>query len=325
MTERSGTEIAQLIVTLDQRFTRNRTLRQFVQQFELLLEQRRAELEAGVVAEARCLALIGASGCGKSFAAKHLIANRPDLMTRKDQSDRCELVSLSVPTPATVKGVGLATLHELGYQMKASSTEYAIWQKVRLHLKERRTLFLHYDEAQDISLHQSPRELRSVVNTLKSLMQDKTWPVGLILTGMPALKVMINHDPQLARRVFPIEYERLNPAVDRDRILRILRHYGDHAQLRRSDDVLSADLVARLAHAADREFGLMIKMIIEAIREALIAGSDQLLVPHFVGMFRRKHGCIDGLNPFIAPDYERIDVRKLLNKGLDDDPTCADG
>lgn len=287
---------------------------QLEQQFRRLLERRRTELGLDQVREARAVALIGASGSGKSTAIARLLRTTPGLVLRDHDQERCDVISLMVPSPATLKSVGRAILETLGYPLKRELTGDAIWELVRTHLRLRQVLFLHLDEAQDIARHQTPKEMQAVINTLKSLMQHKEWPVGLILSGMPGLRDILNHDPQLARRVFPIELPRLSPFGDIPPILDMLAFYAGEAGLVPMDAHGAHDLAARLIHAADREFGLAIDMTVDGLDEALRAGDAALASRHFAKAFAYRSGCIPGLNPFIADDYTRIDVRRLLGR-----------
>ena len=309
--------IPQRVLALRSMFSKNRTHRELDERFRYLLDRRRTELEAGVVAEARCIALIGASGSGKTTAAEHLFASQPDLVLHDPHGPRRDVASFQVPSPATLKFVGQTVLETLGFELKRDKSAQIIWSMVKGHLEARRTLFLHIDEAQDLMRHQTPRELNAVVSTLKSLLQHKSWPVGLILTGTAELKTLINHDPQLARRVYPIEFARLNILLDSDRILNAITRYADAAGIAVSPDILNPEIAARLAHAADREFGLMIEIIIASLEEAMKAGDEELSRGHFTSMFRKRTGCVDGLNVFIVDDFERIDVRRLLDDGED--------
>ena len=313
MTDCPATDIPQRVLALRTLFAQNSTYRTLEERFRYLYEMRRAEIAAGVVAEARCIALIGASGCGKTTAAEHLFATQPDLVLHDPEGTRLNVASLQVPSPATLKFVGQTTLAALGFQLQRDRSAQIIWSMVKQHLQARETLFLHFDEAQDLIRHQTPKELNAVVSTLKSLLQHKSWPVGLILSGTQDLKTLINHDEQLSRRLYPIEFTRLNASIDGERIRKVLRHYADAAGLHLASDLLTQEMSARLAHAADREFGLMVEMLIAALEEAMYAGAGQVCVAHFSAMFRTRSGCIDGLNPFIAGDFERIDVRKLLD------------
>ncbi|RJE82580.1 AAA family ATPase [Paracoccus onubensis] len=315
MTESLNTGIQQRVLALRSIFSSNQAYRKFEDRFGYLLERRRAEIAAGVIAEARCVALIGASGSGKTTAARHLITTLPEVVSNDLETGRMDVASLSVPTPATLKFVGQTTLAALGFPLRREKTAQTIWDMVKDHLAARQTLFLHYDEAQDLSRHQTPKELNSVVSTLKSLMQHPVWPVGLILTGTEELKTIINHDSQLARRVFPVEFPQLNPLLDTDRVIHLLNHYTERAGMSGSDDVATAEFAARLIHAADREFGLLIELAISALEEAMRSDAEKLEIVHFTQMFRKRSGCIDGLNPFVAADFERIDCRRLLDRG----------
>jgi len=203
-----------------------------------------------------------------------------------------------------------------GYPLRRDKTAYIIWDMVRDHLQARQTLFLHLDEAQDLSLHQTPREMQSVINTLKSLMQNRSWPVGMVLSGMPALKDMLNHDPQLARRFYPIEFPRLNAFNDIEQVFSTISFYADRAELFPDDDLLAPDFAARLIHAAAGEFGLTVELIIAAVERALNRRVPTLAPNDFREAFALRAGCVDGLNPFVAEDFERIDSRTLLGGGV---------
>ncbi len=248
---------------------------------------------------------------------RRLITTHPGLVLDDPATGRLDVASLPVPTPASLKFVGHTTLAALGYPLQRERTAQIIWDMVKSHLRARQTLFLHYDEAQDLSLHQSPKELASVVNTLKSLMQHQSWPVGLILTGTAGLKTIINHDAQLARRVYPIELPQLDPAHDTGRVRQLVELYTARAAIPPDAELLSGDFAARLIHAAACEFGLLNELVIAALEEAMRAGSDGLGLSHFMAMFRKRSGCIDGLNPFIVDDFERTDARRLLDRGAE--------
>ncbi|MBK4218083.1 ATP-binding protein [Paracoccus caeni] len=306
--------IPQRVLALRSIFAGNHAYRTLEERFGYLLERRRTEIDAGIVAEARSIALIGNSGGGKTTAARHLITSHPGLVLHDPVSSRMDVASLPVPTPATLKFVGQTTLAALGFQLQRDRTAQTIWDMVKDHLQARRTLFLHYDEAQDLAAHQTPKELTSVVNTLKSLMQHPVWPVGLILTGTIELKTIINHDAQLARRVYPVEFPQLDLAFDADRVQRLLHLYADRALLTVAEEVGTPEFAARLIHAGAREFGLLIELVIAALEEAMMGNADALRIQHFTAMFRKRAGCIDGLNPFVAEDFERIESRRLLDQ-----------
>lgn len=308
-------EVSRKIVSLKQVFAKHPAYMQLCHEFQLLLDRRRAEIEAGKVYEARGIAVIGASGSGKTSAVARLITHTDGLVVDDPIGARKEIVSFEVPSPATLKFVGETALEAVGYPLQHRRTEMIIWDMVRHHLHARQTLFLHLDEAQDIVRHQTAAGLQAVVRTLKSLMQTKTWPVGLILSGTPELKDLLNHDPQLARRIVPIEFPRLIPDRHEKRVLGIVRDYASRASLD-AVTVMHQEFAERLMHAADREFGLLIEITIEAIECALLEKAADLQHDHFTAAFRRRSGCLDAYNPFVAVNFERIDARALLkNEG----------
>lgn len=140
--------IPQRVLALRSMFSKNRTHRELEERFRYLLERRRTELEAGVIAEARCIALIGASGSGKTTAAEHLFASQPDLVLHDIHGPRLDVASFQVPSPATLKFVGQTVLETLGFELKRDKSAQIIWSMVKGHLEARRTLFLHIDEAE---------------------------------------------------------------------------------------------------------------------------------------------------------------------------------
>ena len=147
-----------------------------------------------------------------NVAIRELIRQNRNLIEADPSQDICEFIGLQVPSPATMKFVGAATLRALGYPSSGDKQGPAIWDEVKIQLKLRQTCFLHLDEAHDLARYQTDKERQSVVNTLKSLMENSYWPTGLILSGMPDLKKIVNQDPQLARRLYPHDSTALVPA-----------------------------------------------------------------------------------------------------------------
>ncbi len=202
----------------------------------------------------------------------------------------------------------------IGYDLRTERQAWYIWDLVRFHAKERGVLFLHLDEAQDLSARGTERERQAVVNMLKSLMQDPAWPVGFILSGTHELKDILNFDAQLGRRVYPIQLEPLDALNDGDDVRELVQAYCRKSGLVAADTLSNGDFTARLVHAAASEFGLVIELIIAAIEEALIAKQPKLTSHMFVDAFRRRSGCFDGLNPFLIDDFEHVDPRAILSR-----------
>lgn len=109
--------------------------------FRTLLEQRRADVTDGIVNNARGIVLVGQSGSGKTTAIRELIRQNKSLLQTDPTKDICEFISLQVPSPATMKFVGAATLRALGYPYSGDKQGPAIWDQVKVQLKLRQTSF----------------------------------------------------------------------------------------------------------------------------------------------------------------------------------------
>ncbi len=282
--------------------------------FGSLLEQRRADMDDGLMNNARGIVVVGQSGSGKTSAIRELIRKNKSLISTDTSQDHCEFIGLQVPSPATMKFVGAATLRALGYPYSGDKQGPAIWDQVKVQLKLRQTCFLHLDEAQDLARYQTDKERQSVVNTLKSVMENSFWPTGLILSGMPDLKKIVNQDPQLSRRLYPVEIGRLHSIRDVTPVLGTIQQYAAKARIETQSSVRNEVFAQRLMHAADYEFGLMAEITVQAFAKALQTdGFDAKLgIQHFADVFYERSAAIDGLNPFIAEDFARIDPRQIF-------------
>ena len=282
--------------------------------FHNLLEQRRADMADGMINNARGIVVVGQSGSGKTTAIRELIRKNKSLLETDTTQEHCEFFGLQVPSPATMKFVGAATLRALGYPYSGDKQGPAIWDQVKIQLKLRQTCFLHLDEAQDLARYQTDKERQSVVNTLKSVMENSYWPTGLILSGMPDLKKIVNQDPQLSRRLYPVEIGRLHAIRDVTPVLGTIQQYAAKAKIETLPSVRNEVFAQRLMHAADYEFGLMAEITVQAFAKALVRDGFEakLEVRHFADVFYDRSDAIDALNPFLAEDFARIDSRKIF-------------
>ena len=310
-------EVSPVIADLKSRFIAHEPYTQLRTQFDRLLYQRRSDILAGRMPEARGIAVIGNSGSGKTTAVERLIEKHPALNLGQDGSEVCEAVSVRVPSPATLKFVGETTLRSFGFPLASNKTSNQIWSMIQFHAQARKTLFVHYDEAQDFICNTSGKEIEDVIKTIKSFMQDQTWSVGLILSGMPALKDLLNLDSQLSRRFKPILLPTIGYTSHGPEIWEIIETYVGLVDLAVGKGINQKDFLQRLIHASASEFGITVEMITGAIEEALMAGASSVTKDHFIATFRSRAGCVDALNPFVALDYRGIDARKLLD-GFDE-------
>ncbi len=276
------------------------------------LRPQQIDMEAEIRSEARGPLVAGTSGAGKTRILRRVFRHHTQKLTLlEDAQPNVDVVSLSIPSPATPKGVGIATLHALGCPLNRERTSQIIWGLVQTHLERRKALFLHFDEAQDFSLANNDRDMRSVINTLKSIMQHTSWPTPIILSGMPFLLELVNLDPQLARRFEPVLMHKISVSSDSDLILSAIKSYAISAEVELSDKLLSQEFIRRLVHASDCCFGILIEIFIAAIGECFLGGS-KLAPSAFAKAFADRSGCPIGVNPMVCDHFETINVRKLL-------------
>lgn len=294
-------------------FVRNGPFLAFSDQFDRQLQRRRAAQSLGLVEEARAIAVIGASGSGKTKLVKRVLTRHPDLAQPKAGDETIEFISIPVPSPATVKDLGSILLGEIGYDSERKGASAGdIWRQVRTLLKNRKTLFVHLDEAQHLIASQNKNVRELVVDTLKTLLNSDIWPVGLILSGTPKMLEMLNADVQLGRRVDMVKLPPISWASHAKEVRAILLTYAGMAKLEICDELDIEDLLPRLIHAGANEFGWTIQILLFALEEALLGEADCLKLSHFAEAFWRKSSCVPALNIFLAADYLRIDAFEAL-------------
>ncbi|MGH6774428.1 TniB family NTP-binding protein [Brucella tritici] len=286
----------------------------FDRQFQTTLLQRAAATAADrPPPEGRALVLVGRSGTGKTRSITKMFESHPDLQGYGRIQTDCPLVTISAPSPSTLLQLGRETLRGLGYPLARESKEHLVWEAVREKLRLTGTTILHIDEMQHVTQAANVLEIRKIANTLKDLMINRTWPVSLVLSGMPALQEFIETDPQLVRRSRFIRFNSINLDDDADNIDGIIEQYADEAGLQVSI-LANHHLVSRLFHASNYQFGIAIEFIIDAIRLALLRESTVLEIGDFAKAHAERTGGGPLANPFIAPNWGDIDVTKVLQQ-----------
>lgn len=309
----SHPDTAETLSALNARFVQHERYDQLFDLAHRLVSLRLADLRSGRVTEGLSLALTAGSGSGKTTAMRHLVRAIQKELSVSDYP-QAKIISVSVPSPATLKYVGLRILHALGYELTAARQAWYIWDKVRFHLRENHVLFLHLDEAQDLNTRNSKSELPHVANMLKTISQDDAWPVGFFLSGTEGLKDIINFDAQLGRRIKGIRFEPLKLHSDADDVVGLVESYCAAAGICLGPGAEEDSLGERIIHAGAYEFGLAIRLTLMAIEKALYADVDCLSRDDFATAFEEWKGCGDAFNPFLIPDFTQVDPRKLFGE-----------
>lgn len=276
----------------------------------------------GRLREGRALTVTGVSGAGKSRALERLFMKRDEFLGYGKKESDCPLVSVITPSPCTLRLLGEEILKAVGYPVERTLKENVVWGLVHQNLALRRVRFLHIDELQHVVQSRNSVEVGKVQDTLKALMQDKDWPVWLILSGLPSVSTFLAKDPQVWRRTRHVVFRDLELPGDVRVIRKLIEFYGKDKGGRTvgiSDD---ADFLGRLRHAASGRFGVIVELIQDSVRQALSLGDSSLLVDHFIAVYAARTGCVRDNNVFAAPvDWDLIDTSGIWDT---DNPALED-
>lgn len=255
--------------------------------------------QVGRLREGRALTVTGQSGAGKTRTLERHFLKREEFSGYGNPDADCILVSVSTPSPCTLRLLGMEVLAAIGYQTSRKLEENAVWDMVQHQLALRRVRFLHIDELQHVLQTRNPVEIGKVQDTLKRLMQNKTWPVWLILSGLPEIGRFFADDEQVWRRSRHITFDDLTLGRDVPLVHHLITSYAKKATLS-IDTLMSDPFIARLLHAALGRFGILIEIIQDAIREALLQESKALTIEHFTAAYAARTGCLAEENVFTA-------------------------
>ena len=260
--------------------------------------------------EARALAVVGNSGAGKTTGIERLFARHPAFVGYREPG--CALISVTVSGSCTLTTLGRLILEELGYRLQADRREHLVLEMVNRRLDLQNVRFLHLDEIQNITTTANVREAVRIRNWLKTFLNNKKKPIGLILTGLPEVAKFIEADTQIRRRARFLEFQPLTRS-DLEAALDILIGFAAVAHLS-VDPAAKNILVPRLLHAAVYEMGTMIELIHESIDEALRSDARMLTAAQFANVYAKRTGSAASANPFVADDWHNIDCAVVLDK-----------
>ena len=252
------------------------------------------------------VALIEGSGGGKTSLVHHVLSNHCALQS--DDPTYRPWIGVRVPSPATLKSLGLQILRETGYpDVSKSRKEWDVWDLVRTRLKLLGTVVLWIDEAHD--LFRAGKAIEDILKMLKSVMQGEG-AVILVLTGVDTLWQMASYDDQVKRRFSKVTLPAIADSTHERALLGVIRKVCDEADLLPPREV---DLIDRLIYASRGRFGRCIENIIAALENAVLNGDTAVTIQHFAESWGMHEGVVPGKNVFLAPRWAEIDLAELHN------------
>lgn len=121
-------------------------------------------------------------------------------------------------------------------------------------------------------------------------------------------------DPQLARRMQTVHFNSLSPVAHGNDVLDLVENYCKRAGLPPAPGIVELAHGERLIHAAANQFGLVIELTLAAIEQAFLRGDRQLASQDFARAYHLRTACDDAFNPFVIPDFYRIDARQVFSR-----------
>jgi hypothetical protein len=288
--------------------------------------------------EGTAIAIVSGSGAGKTSAMLHYLKDNPFFPHYRDPLGGCQLISIGVKAPCTLRQLGMSTLRAAGYPSSREMLENQAWPQAHFQVRDQDILFLHYEEAQRIIQQKNVGERRKIVETLAGLMTDLDWPLYLILSGLPQISDLFQDDflgdpatqsqaerdahVTLKRRTRFVDFLPIDPKADRKILDEGLKQYEKLAGVSLKV-VKEVEARGRLCHAGARQFGLFYQLTVMAIDACVRAGRKVVTIEDFADAYAGRVLEPVELNPFIGDHWESIDTRLIQHKPERDDDEGA--
>lgn len=276
--------------------------------------------------EGRLLAVIGESGAGKTWTIEQAIKEVPGLMDT--------LLCVITPRPCTLKQLGRSILSAVGYELKRDLPEHIIWEKVREQLERLKIRFVWLDELQHSFEGKNDSELLKISDTIKNLMQRRSWPVSFVMSGLPIVSTFLGRDRQIERRSSTIAFGPVTYPANVGLVRHLVRSIiVDHAGMRqgpgiarptvvgdpsaeRMIDLATDEFCNRLCHATGSQFGVIVTMTRKAVFNAFDRPDfgGAVHIHDFAAAYAEEKSAVLGQNVFLADNWHEIDPRNSRDR-----------
>jgi hypothetical protein len=299
--------------------------------FKLELERMVAHLSVEDVPEGYALVVTGQSGAGKSTIIRHHLGEHRAFKTFTDEHGREISRALFVQTPAgcTVKSLGEAILARVGYPVVRELSDTAVWRQVSEMLFKLRYQVIVFDEFQHALTAPTSKGVGHVTDTVKTLMQDSSWPIWVIAAGVPQVQRLIENDKwdQMSRRAPVLHIDSLEFATSEDQgdvesVIEVLETLAEVAGLK-VEIALEREFIHRVIHGGASRWGMTIQLIKLAIESVLFSEEydrddfrPELRYEHFVAGYSLLSNCSKNTNVFLSDEWWKIEREVTPDKKL---------
>jgi|GEM_PF-6834750 len=254
--------------------------------------------------------VIAPSGSGKTTIAQEFLSNhRP-----YDGEDRTiiPVLSFSMPTACTGKGVYQAALSAMGY-LHLSGTEAHLGEILINMLVACGVKVIVIDEAQHLLHIKSAQKQSQSGDCLKALMNEAR--VSIILMGTSRLRELMNTNEELRSRFSKkVKIQDWKPGVEEDInevagvVAKLLK---DSMTTLEYQELLDPAFVSRIIYACGGRIGNLQKLLIHVLSLAETKGVRKIKSEHFEEAFRIS--VWDEADPKTNPFHKKFEFN-LLNE-----------
>ena len=164
------------------------------------LDYRKFHTQSGATHNPPCLAILGATGTGKTRLIEEWLARNNNQRTETPTGSHIPYLSISVPAKASMKGTASAFLSTRGDPNPGRGTQWNMVTRLHKLLKSCQVRMIFVDEFQHIRDSDTKLVLQAVSDFLKDIINQSGIP--MILIGQPGeAEPILQANPQLSRRV----------------------------------------------------------------------------------------------------------------------------
>jgi predicted AAA+ superfamily ATPase len=229
-----------------------------------------------IAAEPECMLITGTKGAGKTTLIEWYASEFP---VRESPDKRIvPVLVVTVPSPATVKGLAAAMLAALGDPAADKGAVSSITLRLRKYLKECEVELIILDEFQHFDDRQTKNVLKTISDWLKNLINETHLPI--ILAGMPGCESVLENkgNEQLKRRfssrkqIAPFAWDTEHV----DEFKQLLKRIDDALPLLKDSHLAEATTAFLIHSATDGVINYVMKLLRWAAKLALESGLEQI-------------------------------------------------
>ncbi len=230
-----------------------------------------------ISAEPECMLIRGTKGAGKTTLIEWYASNFPARETLEKRI--VPVLVVTVPSPATVKGLGSAMLEALGDPAADKGTVSSITLRLRKYIKDCEVELIILDEFQHFDDRQTKNILKTISDWLKNLINETFRPI--VLVGMPGCESVLENEgnEQLKRRfssreeIAPFTW---NVKAENREFKQLLKEIDDRLPLLENSHLADKETAFLIYSATDGVINYVMKLLRWAAKLAIETGAEQI-------------------------------------------------